>query len=47
MPKATATLSDSFRPFIGISKILSARFKIAGGKPLISLPKTKTIVFRL
>ena len=38
MPKATATLSDSFFPNIGISKILSARESTAGETPLISFP---------
>ena len=43
MPKATETLSDSFWPYIGIKIILSALFKIAGGKPSTSLPMIRAI----
>ena len=47
MPKATATLSDSFLPRMGMATITSACAKISGGSPSTSAPKIKTILLFL
>src|SRR3989338_6460893 len=44
IPNATETLSDSFLPCMGISKILSAFFNNAGVNPCTSSPKINAVV---